>query len=108
MEDNDMVENKITVMVEQEKYDELIQDHVVLMMLANTLFNSMGLGYDGKSLRIKDDDAVINFLNGAFPTRVDAVRRYLQEEEQKKEQKHAKVLKEEVADLDAEKEEEDA
>lgn len=94
-----MVENKITVMVEQEKYDELIQDHVVLMMLCNTLFNSMGLGYDGNSLRIKDDDAVINFLNGAFPTRVDAIRRYLQEEEQKKAQEHIKVLKEEVEEL---------
>lgn len=104
-----MIENKMpTLMVEipQDKYDELLQDHVVLMMLCNTLFNSMDLGYDGKTMRIKDDDLVIGFLNGAFPTRVDAVRRYLQEEEEKRTKAHMDVLKEEIADLDVEREEE--
>ena len=82
---NEIPTGIITVEVEQGKYDELITDHAILMMLLNTIFNNTKLTeYSDTGLTIRGDDKVLNFLNGVYPTRVDAVKRYLKEEEAKK------------------------
>lgn len=92
-----MVENNIptgiiTVDVEQGKYDELITDHAILMMLLNTIFNNTRLTeYSDTGLAIRGDDQVLNFLNGVYPTRVDAVKRYLREEKDKDTQHEANI-----------------
>ena len=70
--------------ITKREYDDLLEEHVQFNILVTALFNHFDVCGYTDSIRIKDDEDIIKLLDAMFPTRFDAVKRYLKEEENKR------------------------